>query len=917
MALFGIDEEQSLKKQLRKSAKKGNLRLIGVVLGVLVLVLVFTMVDFGNLFKGNILDEGVSTKECYTLPNFSDDFNNILKLETISVPILEQTPESEEVCTNPADPSTCETYASEGNVKYYDLVAMPYLYYPVLQHDEPKIIKFTEAAASAAEKAEATSCRLKEIADTKILCQEILNTVEYAKYEPEKFSQSTKEELEKMVNETLSCPTALGCGEGQLIDFFYQNYQNPFKCYSPTVAVPQIKEHKINLETFDPSPKWGESIVITYSVDIISSVKLQIIDSNGVVVAERDKQIPLHFGDEYTWDGKTKTGEIAAPGTYTYKLTASNAGGSGNIVSGTFVVGGSGYLKYCMGKVGQVTSDKKKLCTKVGEYDEWKFCVTNGEKSTDGKYTCTAGEWLEGQAVGASLGKPTVNHHPETTTYKPAEGVGLKFIYTPDQDVEISLNIIDPAGATIHTYKENVKKEVTDGYEWNGKLSDGKFASPGAYFYTITAKNTTGEIFQGKSGFTILGDTVTTQEVPTVKVYADKVSFNPEKGEKITFTYTPDQSATIKLKIFNSTSTEVHTFEGLVSKDTASTHVWDGKKADGTIAPPGTYTYNVKAISAAGESVATGGGFQIEANQQANVTCTENQVTDGATKLCKNGEWIACIENGTFDGSKSTDEKLTCAGGKWIDLSTVKLKEETEPEKTDCVENNLMINGKRICKGSVWLPCTASNEGEKSSDALKVCSNGLWVKASKVTSAPIAQPPAQPPSSSGVIQITKAKAFPIGFNPLINETKISYAISGKAEVEIKILTKSGVTIATIVDNKVLDAGEYFIWWDGKGSTGKTVDPATYEFKITAKDPNSGTVKDVKKGELNVVYAKLADFETPPPAPQQPQVSTQSAATMAMTNATSGSTADTGPGVLLYFLFPIGSFIITRRKKYFK
>ena len=54
MALFGINEEEKLRKSLNKSTKKGNLLMIGGVLGVLLLIIVFTMVDFGNLFKGQL-----------------------------------------------------------------------------------------------------------------------------------------------------------------------------------------------------------------------------------------------------------------------------------------------------------------------------------------------------------------------------------------------------------------------------------------------------------------------------------------------------------------------------------------------------------------------------------------------------------------------------------------------------------------------------------------------------------------------------------------------------------------------------------------------------------------------------------------------------------------------------------------------
>ena len=292
--------------------------------------------------------------------------------------------------------------------------------------------------------------------------------------------------------------------------------------------------------------------------------------------------------------------------------------------------------------------------------------------------------------------------------------------------------------------------------------------------------------------------------------------------------------------------------------------------------------------------------------------CTEGQTTDNYTKLCIAGEWTLCTENGQFDGQKSPDKKLTCAGGQWIDLSAQQPEQKNEPdEKANCVENNIMMGGLRICKNSKWVVCGPTTDGDLSSDGLKICAEGLW----RTMSDSLTQPP---PPPSGNIKITDTSAFPVGFNPQITETKISYGISAKAEVDVRILTTSGVTITTLVDGRVLDGGEYFVFWDGttNSGAGKLVDPGTYQYKITAKDPTNGTIKDTRNGNLNVIYAKTADFENSNTASTQPKVNTaaqQAQATVVMSGTISGSTAATGPGVLAYFLFP-ASYLIARRKR---
>lgn len=440
------------------------------------------------------------------------------------------------------------------------------------------------------------------------------------------------------------------------------------------------------------------------------------------------------------------------------------------------------------------------------------------------------------------------------------------------------------------------------------------------------------------SGFVCSSKTV---KAPTIKSQTiDKTTFNPTALEKLKITYTVDSGATVTVSIADITGTEVYKFDDAnVAAQALTSHFWDGKANAGTntgkIVNNGTYSYSLKAKNSAGESSASGGAFAVTGTvasdddgpppgiqmppqviPQPGVKCTDNDLADNSTKICISGEWVLCTEGGIYDGQKSTDKKLTCAGGKWIDLSNPPPPPPKEDDNDPpCVENNTMMEGKRICKGGEWITCVPSLEGKKSSDGQKECRNGIWQKAG------VAPPGTTPPGGdqgSGNLKISKHSAFPVGFNPLVNETKITYTISAKAEVEIRILTQSGVTIVTLVDNKVLDKGEYFVWWDGTNNAngnGKVVDPATYQYKITAKDPNNGTVKDVKTGNINVVYIKSADFENgSSSAVTVPPVNNQAKATVAMQGATGGKTAGTGPGILIYALFPLGGYFISRYKK---
>jgi hypothetical protein len=194
-------------------------------------------------------------------------------------------------------------------------------------------------------------------------------------------------------------------------------------------------------------------------------------------------------------------------------------------------------------------------------------------------------------------------------------------------------------------------------------------------------------------------------------------------------------------------------------------------------------------------------------------------------------------------------------------------------------------------------------------------------------------PTPTPPSNATEIKITEFNADPKGINPLINESKISYKISAKAKIEVKIIDKSGVEVVKLIDNKDIDKGEYYVWWNGTNKTdnsGEVVPPGTYTYKITAKDPVTGEVKDVKTGEINAIYQVASgDFEnsngsttttteiqsnsTTKASVVSSQDASNIAATVSLQNAQNGVTAGTGTPVLIYVLLPVAGYLLTRKK----
>lgn len=164
-------------------------------------------------------------------------------------------------------------------------------------------------------------------------------------------------------------------------------------------------------------------------------------------------------------------------------------------------------------------------------------------------------------------------------------------------------------------------------------------------------------------------------------------------------------------------------------------------------------------------------------------------------------------------------------------------------------------------------------------------------------------------------------AFPKGFNPQLNATKISYSVTGIGKVDIKIHNLKGDIVATLANNQSVEKDDYDIWWDGtdNNKSGKLLEPGTYTYKITLKDSKDDDVLDTASGSLNLIYAKVASETAATPdngtvkATNLKTTTSNSQAVVSLQNATSGKTAGTGPGTLIYLLFPAAGYIISRRK----
>lgn len=166
------------------------------------------------------------------------------------------------------------------------------------------------------------------------------------------------------------------------------------------------------------------------------------------------------------------------------------------------------------------------------------------------------------------------------------------------------------------------------------------------------------------------------------------------------------------------------------------------------------------------------------------------------------------------------------------------------------------------------------------------------------------------------IQITSHKADPRIINPLIQESTITYTINKDALVTVKILNANGQTATNILNNEAQTAGEYSVKWRGTDDNqrnGNIVDNGEYRYKITTANPTTSVITDSQEGTIVISYSS-GNVQTSPRAVTFEPFNGQADAMMALQNTSSGRSAETGPEVLIYGLFPVAGYFYSRRKR---
>ena len=124
---------------------------------------------------------------------------------------------------------------------------------------------------------------------------------------------------------------------------------------------------------------------------------------------------------------------------------------------------------------------------------------------------------------------------------------------------------------------------------------------------------------------------------------------------------------------------------------------------------------------------------------------------------------------------------------------------------------------------------------------------------------PEEDPEPDPEEETCEANITDDEVNPDAFNPSEGEdTTVKFTTNCDADIELIIVDSSDDTVITLVDDVETSAGDHEFDWDGTETDGDTVESGTYEYKITAKDIDSGDELDTEEGTITVTEEEDSD-----------------------------------------------------------
>ncbi|MFO0780474.1 MAG: FlgD immunoglobulin-like domain containing protein [Candidatus Gracilibacteria bacterium] len=308
-------------------------------------------------------------------------------------------------------------------------------------------------------------------------------------------------------------------------------------------TAPVVSSVSVNPSSFNPTN--GESTTVSYTLDkAATSAKVEIWDGSTL---RRTISAGTNVGSNaVTFNGRDDSNNILANGTYTVKVSATNAYGTG---SNTALV--------------TITSS------------------------------------------GSTNSAPVVTSvYVNPTSFNPSNSESTTVYYTLDK-VATSARVEIWDGSTLRRTINNTGTSMsTNSVNFNGRDDNGNILANGTYTVKVLATNAYGT---GSNTTTVTvtsngsGNCTSISGTPNLtNVYASPSTFNPN-NQSVSVYYTLDRSANVTVEVLNNNSTLIRTLSDNVCRNNGSnSYNWDGRDQYGNMVNDGSYTVRVRANNGSG-----------------------------------------------------------------------------------------------------------------------------------------------------------------------------------------------------------------------------------------------------------------------------------------------------------------------------
>ncbi len=390
-------------------------------------------------------------------------------------------------------------------------------------------------------------------------------------------------------------------------------------------------------------PSGSSTISIKHIVSEPCKATLEVKDTDGNVVRTLYKDILQKSNTSITsvWNARNASGVIVEDGAYTGVLTLIDCEGNkteksttpiyidtttptlndatvspSNITSKQNVT-----FRYTLSETSNVTIDiydqfNAKVTTILNAVKQnsgentaiWNNIAVGTKQAVDGIYTyrITAVDNVKMPSAPAT-GTFTINAASTTATisvtpnvFRPTGSNTAAIKYTLSEPCNVIASIKDSHGNTVKTLLSNVlqKANTSLSLSWNGKNDSGSIVENGTYTAEFSLTDCNGdEVIKTAS----INVDFTPPTISNITVSEDPFDYS-KLGEYVTIGFTSNEDCTVTVSITNGTSLVRALVSGKVISAGAYSTVWYANDTRNYVVPAGTYTINITARDAVGNS---------------------------------------------------------------------------------------------------------------------------------------------------------------------------------------------------------------------------------------------------------------------------------------------------------------------------